>query len=80
MKKVSVILLVWLLSIVNFGCAMQEKKAEKNNVFTDDFFLNVEEIHDSRYGQVCGDQMKPVISFLKELKLSPSSEHLRSKK
>ena len=77
MKRVSVILLVLILASTSFGCAAQENK-KKNDVFTDAFFLNVVEIRDSRYGQVSLEQMEPVISFLKVLKLSPTDEHLRS--
>ena len=37
---------------------------EKNDVFTDAFFSNVVEICDSRYGQVSGNDMEPIISWI----------------
>lgn len=78
MKKILVLLLGLILSIMFFGCAEQEQNIEKNDVFTDAFFSDVVEICDSRYGQVSGDKMELIISFMKELKLSPTDEHLRS--
>lgn len=49
-----------------------------NDLFTDEFFADVVEICDSRAGVVSGDDMKPVIAYLKGLKLTTTTEHLRT--
>ena len=67
-----------LLVSLLFGCAAQGKTNAQNDVFTDAFFADVVEIRDSRYGQVQGEQMAPVISFLKTLRLSPADVPLQA--
>ncbi|MCD8118883.1 MAG: hypothetical protein LUE29_05280 [Lachnospiraceae bacterium] len=47
-----------------------------NSLFTDDFFEDVVLIYTTRGDVVTGDQVKPVIEFLKGLSLTETDDHL----
>lgn len=74
--KMSCFFLAVVLLLSLFGCGAQENNLEGNNMFTDVFFSDVVEIRDSRCGQVSGEQMEPVIQYLKGLTLTVTDEHL----
>lgn len=74
--KMSCFFLAFVLLLSLFGCAAQENNLEGNNMFTDEFFSDIVEIRDSRCGQVSGEQMEPVILYLKGLTLTETDEHL----
>lgn len=76
MRKNTVILLTIVLLFSFLGCTAQENGPVQNDLFTDAFFADVVEICDSRTGVVSGDQMEPVIQYLKGLTLTATSEHL----
>ena len=69
------ILLALLLTLLLLGCGRQE--AEANSVFTEGFFTDVVAIRDSRFGEVSGDAMEPVATYLKGLVLSAASAPLQ---
>lgn len=78
MRKLLSILFAVVLLLNFFGCAAQDKIEAGNNMFTDSFFSDVVEICDSHFGQVRGDQMEPIILFLKGLSMTETDEHLSS--
>ena len=47
-----------------------------SNPFTDEFFADVVEIGELLVGKVSGEQMAPVIAYLKGLELKPSDTYL----
>lgn len=78
MKRIQFVLLTLLLSMSIFGCAGPANTTVENIIFTDEFFADVVEICDSRFGQVSGEQMEPVIRYLKDLTLTATDEPLRA--
>lgn len=76
MRKMHLVLLTLLLLLNTFGCAGQTNIPVENVIFTDVFFTDVVEIRDSRFGQVSGERMEPVIQYLKHLTLTATDEHL----
>lgn len=78
MKRTLLILLALILSISTVGCAGQAGDQVRYEIFTDEFFADVVEIRDSSSGVVSGEQMEPVIQYLKGLTLTPTDEHLRT--
>lgn len=78
LKRIFLVLLLLLFSTTILGCNSQEKVSVNNDLFTDKFFNDVVEICDSRAGVVSGEDMKPVIAYLKGLKLTATTEHLRT--
>lgn len=71
-------LIVALIVFLIYGLYILFGNTFKNDVFTDKFFNDVVEICDSRAGVVSGDNIKPVIAYLKGLKLTANTEHLRT--
>ena len=47
-------------------------------LFTDEFFANVVEIGEIYTGKVSGEQMAPIIAYLKSLELEPTDTYLSS--
>ncbi len=78
MKKVRFILLALIFAISAAGCAGQTMETAKNEVFTDEIFAGVIQICAIGSEPVSGDQMKPVISYLKGLTLTPTEQRLRT--
>ena len=72
MKKIHLIFLSLIFVLGSFGCAGQEKAPVGNTVFTDEFFSDVVEIKDMACGHLIGEQMKPVMEYLKGLTLTPT--------
>lgn len=66
------IFLSLIFVLCSFGCAGQEKAPAGNTVFTDEFFADVVEIKDMACGHLIGEQMKPVMEYLKGLTLTPT--------
>lgn len=71
-------LIVALIVFLIYGLYSLFGRPVRNDVFTDKFFNDVVEICDSRAGVVSGDELKPVIAYLKGLKLTATTEHLRT--
>lgn len=63
------ILAVLLLTLLLLGCGRQQA-VEANSVFTEEFFADVVTIRDSRFGEVSGDALEPVETYLKGLVLT----------
>ena len=74
MKKIIVVILVSVILVGMTSCAkeeVEEKDPVNNTLFTDEFFEDVVEIGDFGVGKaVTGDQMEPVIRYLKSLYLT----------
>ena len=77
MKRIPSIILSLVFIASLFGCASGEIPTG-NSLFTNVFFADVVEIRDSRCGQAQGDQMEPVIDYLKMLTLTATEEHLKA--
>lgn len=76
MKKIIIFILI-SVSLIGMTSCVKEKEEDisksdvvNNSLFTDDFFLDVVEIGDTRFGTVSSDQMKPVIRYFKSLYLT----------
>ena len=73
MKKIIIVILVSVILVSMTSCTkeeVEEKDPVNNTLFTDDFFEDVVEIGDLGVGKfVTGDQMEPVIRYLKSLYL-----------
>ena len=52
--------------------------AQLSSPFTDEFFANVVEIGEVHTGKISGEQMAPVIAYLKSLELEPTDTYLSS--
>ena len=79
MKKIFVLFLfisICLTSLI--ACRKEEKEidAVHNTIFTDEFFEDVVEIRDFE-GTASGEQMKPVIRYLKSLYLVETDIYIR---
>ncbi len=72
MKRTIALLLAALLLLAFPGCAGNQKQQPQNELFTDDFFEDVVEIKDSCCGRLVGEQITPMIRYLKSLSLSPT--------
>ena len=72
MKRTISILLVCAFFLTLVGCK------SNNELFTDEFFEDIVEIYTVRHGIVSGEQMKPIIECLKELKLKKTNELLKT--
>lgn len=77
-RKSLMILFALLFLMCAFGCTGQADSSVKNDLFTDEFFSDVVEIRDSSIGQVSGQQLTPVMQYLKGLTLTATDEHLRT--
>ncbi len=73
MRKLVCILLIAVTAVGLFGCSKSN-----NELFTDEFFEDIVEIYTVRHGIVSGEQMKPIIECLKELKLKKTDELLKT--
>ena len=76
MKKIIIFILI-SVSLIGMTSCVKEKEEDisksdvvNNSLFKDDFFLDVVEIGDTRFGTVSSDQMKPVIRYFKSLYLT----------
>lgn len=80
MKRMLFFLLAFALSFNVLGCsAPSEEPIEapiNNELFTDEFFVDVVEIAAVGAGVVRGDQMQPVIQYFQSLTLAASDTHL----
>ncbi len=74
MKKIIVVILVSVILVGMTSCTkeeVEEKDPVNNILFTDEFFEDVVEIGDFGVGKaVTGDQMEPVIRYLRSLYLT----------
>ena len=78
MKKARFFLLALAFAVVAVGCSGRARDAVKNEVFTDEFFAGVVQICTIGSEPVSGDQMEPVISYLKGLTLTSTEQRLRT--
>ena len=88
MKRKLSVLLIAVLLLSLFGCAVQVEETQPEDtqpedtqpevisIFTDAFFADVVEICDAGNEPVSGTQMEPVIQYLKGLTLTASDIHL----
>ena len=63
--------------ICTTSCGKEEKGEINNTIFTDEFFEDVVTIQDL-IGRVSGDQMKPVIKYLKSLYLVKTDIYVKT--
>lgn len=79
MKRILAFLLVSVLIFGICGCAKSNKEeAAANDLFTDEFFSDVVRIRCNDGIAGGSEHMKPVIRYLKSLKLKETNEHLRT--
>ncbi len=78
MKRTISLLLAALLLLAFPGCAGNKKVQPQNELFTDSFFEDVVEIKDSCCGRLVGEQITPMIRYLKSVSLSPTDIVLSS--
>ena len=78
MKKVLLILLALVLVISMVGCSDPAKDPVNNSLFTDEFFDGVVRIRFSACEPVSGEQMAPVIRYLKGLTLVETEDRVKT--
>ena len=80
MKKILLVLLAISLMLSIMGCSKPAdeptEERVKNSLFTDAFFIDMEEITFSGIGVVHGDQIEPVMEYLQGLTLAATNTHL----
>ena len=72
MKKFITLVFTLAFAVSTLGCAGQPNDTARNDVFTDAFFTDVEQIYFCAV-PVSGEQMEPVIRYLKGLALTPAA-------
>ena len=79
MKKFITLVFTLAFAVSTLGCAGQPNDTARNDVFTDAFFTDVEQIYFCAV-PVSGEQMEPVIRYLQELTLTfvPPAEQQES--
>ena len=80
MKRSMAIVLAILCILQMAGCGGKNSDPVNNEVFTDAFFADVVQIRYFLEDKITGEQMKPVIRYLKSLHLVHSDEELPEKK
>ncbi len=81
MKRSFELFYIIVFSLNLFACKNKFNEilnVQNNTVFTDEFFEDIVEIDDARYGSVSGRQMEPIIKYLKSLYLSETDIDLDS--
>ncbi|MCD7860191.1 MAG: hypothetical protein LUH51_08590 [Firmicutes bacterium] len=76
MKKILTIFLAVVLAFGCFGCSAEEPEQSNNSLFTDSFCEDVVLIAFWPGGEVSGEQVGPVLEYLKSLTLTETDEHI----
>lgn len=78
MKKVQIILLALVFVISMVGCSEKERDPVNSALFTDEFFADVVRIRCTMSEPVSGEQMEPVIRYLKGLTLVETDVRIKT--